>query len=119
MLRDHGFCLHRLSTHTLNGEPRYTALWRTSNDQEETSIDKTENLFREEYASRFESGFRLNVLGITFVNGQPRYSGSWIKHANPAKEERWYDVSYADLRALYDVLWQKGWRLKLLEPYVP
>jgi len=118
--RDHGFCLHRLSTHTHNGETRYSALWRLSNEQEAPPfIDRTEASYQREYQSRFESGFRLKLLSITVVNGEPKYSGSWVKHANPVDEERWHGLSYGDLRARYDVLWQKGWRLKLLEPYVP
>jgi murein DD-endopeptidase MepM/ murein hydrolase activator NlpD len=117
--REHGYCLHHLNTHTIGGEQRYSALWRRSNEKEVLFIDKTEASFNSEYSARFEFGFRLNVLAITVVDGKPRYSCSWIKHENPLEEERWDGVSYGDLRALYDVLWQKGWRLKLLEPYVP
>ena len=117
--REHGFGLHRLSTHTHNGETRYSALWRLSNEQEGPPfIDRTEASYQREYKSRFQFGFRLKLLSITFVNGEPKYSGTWVKHANPVDEERWHGVSYGDLRARYDVLWQKGWRLKLLEPYV-
>jgi murein DD-endopeptidase MepM/ murein hydrolase activator NlpD len=118
--REHGFCLHRLSTHTHDGETRYSALWRLSNSQQTPPfIDLTKASFEREYHSRFDAGFRVQLLSITVVNGEPKYSGTWVKRENPGDEERWHGLSYGDLRARYDVLWQTGWRLKLLEPYVP
>jgi murein DD-endopeptidase MepM/ murein hydrolase activator NlpD len=117
--RDLGFRFHRLSTHTRGVDTRYSAIWRSSNEEEIPFFDRTESNYRREYRDRFEFGFRLKLLSITVVNGEPRYSGAWVKHADPNDEERLHAVSYGDLRARYDVLWQTGWRLKLLEPYVP
>jgi murein DD-endopeptidase MepM/ murein hydrolase activator NlpD len=118
-LRERGYVLQRLSTHTIGQDVRYSAVWRQSDEREVTFLDRSEKGYRTEYGDRYEFGFRLKLLSVTVVNGVPRYSGSWIKHASPVEEERWHAVSYGDLRARYDVLWQTGWRLKLLEPYVP
>ncbi|HEV8426520.1 MAG TPA: peptidoglycan DD-metalloendopeptidase family protein [Pyrinomonadaceae bacterium] len=116
--RDQGFRLHRLSTHSNGVEARYSAIWRLSNEEEEPFFDRTEHDYRAAYGARLELGVRVKLLSIAVVNGEPKYSGAFVKQANPGDEERWHAVSYGDLRARYDVLWQQGWRLKLLEPYV-
>ncbi len=117
--RDHGFRLHRLTTHSSGTDTRYSAIWKLSDEEEVPFFDRTEQNYRTDYGARLEFGFRLKLLSITVVNGEPKYSGAYVKHANPGEEERWHAVSYGDLRARYDVLWQLGWRLKILEPYVP
>ena len=45
-----------------------------------------------------------------------RYTAVWAPSTEG--EIQVYDWSYEDYRAKYDELWQQGWRLKLLSPYV-
>jgi hypothetical protein len=45
-----------------------------------------------------------------------RFSAVWCRSTE--REIQVYDWAYKDLRAKYDELWPKGWRLKLLSPYV-
>lgn len=116
--RDLGFRLHRLSSHSNGDEARYSAIWRLSNEEEVPFFDQTEHDYRADYGARLDKGYRVKLLSIAVVNGEPKYSGAFVKQANPGDEERWHAVSYGDLRARYDVLWQQGWRLRLLEPYV-
>ena len=49
------------------------------------------------------------------VDGEVRYTAVW--RPSTKGEIQVYSWTYADYRAKYDVLWQYGWRLKLLEPY--
>lgn len=121
VMRDQGFCLHRLSTHSNGVEMRFSAIWRLGNEDKEPFFELTEHDYRADYGTQLESGFRVKLLSIAVVNGEPKYSGVYVKvkQAKPNDEERWHAVSYGDLRARYDVLWQQGWRLRILEPYVP
>ena len=44
-----------------------------------------------------------------------RYTAAWRPGTEP--EIQVYGWSYEDLRARYDVLWELGWRLRVLSPF--
>ena len=62
--------------------------------------------------------FRDTVIEIhqNVVAEAVRYTSAW--GPSPEDEIQIYGVSYEAYRAEYDRLWEQGWRLKLLSPYV-
>ncbi|MBS0183434.1 MAG: hypothetical protein JSS39_13610 [Nitrospira sp.] len=76
----------------------------------QTPVSPRENL---EYDSKFR---RAVTSKLTLVPEVKRYTAVW--QPSTENEVQVYEWSYQDYRAKYDELWQQGWRLKLLSPYV-
>jgi hypothetical protein len=72
--------------------------------------------FRARYDDLWTDAWRLSHLCVCHPQGQaPLFTAYWEKTGGP--EIQVYRWNYEDVRAKYDVLWELGWRLKMIEPY--
>ena len=95
----------------------YTAVWEPSKAGEIQLYDVTYEEYRAKYDQLWGQGWRLKGLQVAVVGGtQVRYTAVW--QPSTAGEIQVYGWTYEDYRKKYDELWAKGWRLKLLQPFV-
>ena len=72
--------------------------------------------FRSKYDALWKEAWRLSHLSVCNPQAQvPLFTAYWEKKGGP--EIQVYRWNYEDVRAKYDVLWELGWRLKIIEPY--
>ena len=96
---------------------RYTAVWEPGAAPEIQLYDVTYEEYRAQYDKLWGQGWRLKALQPTVVGGtQVRYTAVWRQ--STAGETQVYGWTYEDFAAKYGELWAKGWRLKLLQPFV-
>lgn len=95
----------------------YTAVWEPSKAGEIQLYDVTYEEYRAKYDQLWGQGWRLKGLQVAVVGGtQVRYTAVW--QPSTTGEIQVYGFTYEDYRKKYDELWAKGWRLKLLQPFV-
>lgn len=95
----------------------YSGVWtRDQGGLEQFVHGVTYAEFRSTYDHLWDDGWRLSHLAVCNPAGQtPLFTGYWKKSGG--LEIQVYRWNYEDVRAKYDVLWELGWRLKLIEPY--
>jgi hypothetical protein len=101
-----------LSNPVVNGQVRYTAVWRQGMAPEIQFYEAAYADYRRKYDELFPQGWRLHLLSNPVVNGQVRYTAVW--RPGTSAETQAYDTPYADFRRSYDELWCEGWRLKIV-----
>jgi hypothetical protein len=113
-----GWRLKALQPFVLSGnQVRYTAVWEQSTAGEIQVYGWTYEDYRKKYDELWQKGWRLKLLQPFVLSGnQVRYTAVWEQ--STAGEIQVYGWTYEDYRKKYDELWQKGWRLKLLQPFV-
>ncbi|MDQ4032994.1 MAG: hypothetical protein M3332_12300 [Actinomycetota bacterium] len=96
---------------------RYTAVWQQGAAGEIQVYGWTYEHYRAKYDELWQQGWRLKILQPFVLSGdQVRYTAVWQQ--STAGEIQVYGWTYEHYRAKYDELWQQGWRLKAIQPYV-
>ena len=92
-----------LNTYVLNGELRYNAVWRPSNEGEIRVYGWTRDDFGTKYNELSNQGMRLHILDTYVLNGELRYNAVW----RPSNENEVliYGWTRDDFGTKYDQLW--------------
>ena len=117
--RSLGRRLHILAPYVVNGELAYTAVFRNSDANEETSPFNGYDFdtYQAKYDELWLEGYRLEILEVFVRDGEPLYMATWRKHRGNLGEVQHYGLDRNELLAKYDELWRVNWRLEMIETY--
>ena len=117
--RSLGRRLHILAPYVVNGELSYTAVFRNSDANEETSSFNGYDFdtYQAKYDELWPQGYRLEILEVFVLDGEPRYMATWRKQRGNSGEVQHYGLNRNQLIAKYDELWRSNWRLEMIETY--
>jgi hypothetical protein len=108
--------LQTLETQQINGQTKYTAVWKPSEEDEIQVYGWKYQDYRNKYDELWPQGWRLHILETVVENSVPKYNAVWRR--STSDEIQVYRWSYQDFRNKYDQLWPQGWRLHILDTYV-
>lgn len=111
--------LYILQSYVLaNGEVRYNAVWRRESLEEKLLINATNAQFQSEYNKLHSQGWRIYILqSYVLTNGEVLYNAVW--RPGNVDEQLLIGVSLAEFQAVYADTSPNGWRLYILQAYVP
>jgi murein DD-endopeptidase MepM/ murein hydrolase activator NlpD len=116
-----GWRLETIAAFSLVSVDLYASVWtRQPRRPESRSYEFVHGVqyqaFRSRYDDLWKDAWRLSHLSVCHPQGQaPMFTAYWEQEGGP--EIQVYRWNYEDVRARYDVLWELGWRLKMIEPY--
>jgi hypothetical protein len=116
-----GWRIHILDSYVQDGTVRFNAVWRPGDVNETQKYEDSAAQFQTDFKTFEPEGWRLYLLQSYAVGSVANLSGidfNAVWRSGVTGETLLTELQYSNYRADYDSLWNRGWRLYLLQAYL-